>query len=68
MTTATATVTTSRYRVMAGKYNVGDMLNGKKITSFGKIWSQYVPDEDTSVYGLQPGQSYHISVQYAYFN
>jgi hypothetical protein len=65
------TVTTSvpdRVRIMAGKYNIGDMLNGKKIISFGKTWTQFVADEDTSAYGLQPGQSYNISVQYAYFN
>jgi len=63
-----SSVSTDRARVIAGKYNVGDMLNGKKITSFGKIWSQFVADEDACVYGLQPGQSYNISVQYAYFN
>lgn len=61
-------VVADRVRVRSGQYKVGDTINGNKIISFGKTWSQFVADEDTSAYGLQPGESYNINLCYAYFN
>lgn len=63
-----ATQSTERIKVRAEKVAVGDVINGKKVVSLGKSWTQFVADEDTSVWGLQPGQSYNINVCYAYFN
>ena len=56
-----------RVKIIAGSRKLGDQINGRVITGFGKIWAETVRDEDCSVYGLQPGRTHRINVQYAYF-
>jgi len=52
-----------RVLVPAGKYKIGDMLHGYKITGFGKEFS---PNADQcSVHGIDPWVD---TVCYAYFN
>jgi hypothetical protein len=57
-----------RVKIRAGRKQIGDEINGKKITGLGKIFTVYVPDEDACCYGLEPGRDYNLKMQYAYFN
>ena len=56
-----------RVKIIAGSRKIGEQINGRAITGFGKTWAETVRDEDACVYGLEPGKSHRISVQYAYF-
>jgi hypothetical protein len=58
----------NRIKIQVGSHNVGDEINGKKITGLGAIWSQRVTDDTACCYGMQPGTDYYPSVkmQYAY--
>lgn len=56
----------NRIRVEAGRFKVGDIIQGRKITGFGKPWTKRIEDSDACVYGLMPGQDYLIEFQYAY--
>lgn len=60
--------TPERVKIIAGSKKIGDTINGNVITGLGKSWSQFIPDHETSAWGLQPGQNYRLDVQYAYFN
>jgi hypothetical protein len=57
-----------RVKVVAGTKKIGDTINGHTITGFGKTWSQFIADHETSAWGLAPGKNYRLDVQYAYFN
>lgn len=57
-----------RVKVRVGSKNIGDMIGSNKITGLGKSFSQFIPDHETSAWGLAPGRDYRIDVQYAYFN
>lgn len=77
---ATAKAKAGRVRVTVGQYQVGDIINGKPITSFGQAWTEagrwvQVTDEDSSAYGMMPGLDHYPRIrvgggefQYAYFD
>ena len=58
----------SRIKIIAGSKKIGDEINGKKITGFGKTWGQRVTDETACCYGMMPGEDYYpdVMMQYAY--
>ena len=58
----------NKIRVEAGTKKIGEEINGKKITSLGKIWTQFISDDDACCFGLMPGRDYRIKFQYAYFD
>jgi hypothetical protein len=55
-------------KIRAGSLQVGDLISGRVITGFGKTWTEIIRDDETSIWGLAPGQDYRINMQYAYFN
>lgn len=59
-----------RTKIIASSKKIGDEINGKKITGFGKIWDERVTDETACCYGMEPGLDYYpkVKMQYAYFN
>ncbi len=74
------TAIAERIRVPFNKHQVGDMLNGKPIASFGREWYEppkkiRVTDDTACVYGMQPGLDYYPTITipggmvcYAYFD
>lgn len=53
----------SRIVVEAGRYRIGDVINGHAITGLGRSWT---PNADQfSAYGISPSASL---IQYAYFD
>jgi hypothetical protein len=52
-----------------GKFKVGDIIrNGEaKVVEIGKTFTRFVPDEDTSVWGLMPGDDYYIDLQSIFY-
>lgn len=63
-----STSNVGRVKIIAGRVQVGGMINDHVVTGLGKIWVETVRDEDACVYGLQPGMNHRVSMQYAYFN
>jgi|GEM_PF-6519697 hypothetical protein len=69
-----------RVKVVAGRYQIGDELQGKRITGFGQVWTEFgqkirVTDDTACVYGMMPGLDYYPLVTvpggtfcYAYFD
>jgi len=57
----------NRIRITAGSKKIGDEINGRKITGLGKIWTQFVRDDEACCFGLAPGRDYSLRFQYAYF-
>lgn len=59
----------TRIKIRANTKNVGDEINGRVITGFGKIWSERVTDDTACAYGMMPGLDYYppVKMQYAYF-
>ena len=57
-----------RVKIIAGTKNIGDVIGSKKITGFGKIWSEHVTDDTACCYGMEPGLDRYpdIKRQYAY--
>jgi hypothetical protein len=57
-----------RIKIVAGTRKIGDTLNGRKITGFGKTWNQRVTDDSACAYGMEPGLDYYpdVTLQYAY--
>ena len=60
-------MTKSKQKIIAGTNQIGDLINGKKITGFGKTWAGMIPAEDCCMWGLIPDDTY-VDFQYAYFN
>lgn len=60
----------NRIKIRAGSKQIGDEIDGRKITGFGKIWSERVTDDTACCYGMQPGLDYYppVKIQYAYFD
>jgi len=57
-----------RIKIRAGSKKVGDVVAGKKITGFGKVWNEHVTDDTACCYGMEPGLDYYppVKMQYAY--
>ena len=60
-----------KIEIRAGSKKIGDKhIDGIKrtwtITSLGKPFTKFIPDEDACCYGLMPGNDYRISMQNAY--
>ena len=55
-----------REKIRAGSKKIGDEIDGKKITGFGKSWQVRVTDEDACCYGMEPGLDHYPSVSYQY--
>ena len=60
----------NRSKVREGAYKVGDKIEGKQITGFGKSWNVYVDSESACIYGLGPDMEEYptLKFQYAYFS
>lgn len=60
----------NRIKVKSDQYKIGDLINGKTITGFGKSWSEYPTDDTACAYGLPPGLDSYPSIRvcYAYFS
>jgi hypothetical protein len=67
-TPAPASRPQGQIKIRDGSLQVGDLISGRVITGFGKTWTKIIRDDETSIWGLAPGQDYRINMQYAYFN
>jgi len=60
-----------RILVQVGTKKIGDTFTDwagikYRVSGLGKEFMKFIPDDETSAYGLMPGEDYHLKMQYAY--